>query len=751
MEKVVRLRMRVAIPRPLRRTGFFVSLLCSAVSADAGHVQVRLVESPSLLPVPGVSVSARAVVDGSRRFCVSDDEGVCDLSSLTIGDWIVEARSIAHRDISRPIRVTESPVTVDLQLSALPLKMDEVVVRARADVVRAPAGAVVEQIPLQQRAPSADVPQILQQAAGVDVRRYGGLGAFSSLSIRGSTSEQVQIFLDGVPLNAAAGGGVDLGRVPMGGLETIDVYRGAVPGRFGGNSLGGVVHLRSRPPGGQPRMRLHSQAGSFATRQVSGSVSGRHRQWDGLLLLDHAASDNDFRFFDDNGTQYNLTDDEWTRRRNSDFTSWRGLARIARPVASARLQLSLVADEAQRGLPGIGNYQAHHTRLDSRRTIAEANLYGPLADGALAVRLRGFHSDERVDYRDLQGEVGLGAQHERTHTTSTGLRLEGSRLISGWLGTLFTGLRRERFEPESLLGAGDDAPPSLRWHSSLGVELEPASWRRLSIHVGGQVERLLDDLATDDDDIHSQERVFLGGRLGATLALDDRWTLRAHIGRYSRAPGFLELFGDRGFVQGNADLDSESGRNSDVGLVYQRADAAFVSLLEVTAYDNDVDDLIRFLQNSQRVSRPHNIGRAHLRGIETRANGSIFRRYTWAVGYTWQHAENQSPFTFERGNDLPNTPRHRLHARVSAMLAGVTVASESNHESRHFLDRANLQPIPARTVHTASLRWKIREAFALSGEVRNLTDNQVADLWGYPLPGRAYFLSLDFNHEWSQP
>ena len=32
----------------------------------------------------------------------------------------------------------------------------------------------------------------------------------------------------------------------------------------------------------------------------------------------------------------------------------------------------------------------------------------------------------------------------------------------------------------------------------------------------------------------------------------------------------------------------------------------------------------------------------------------------------------------------------------------------------------------------------------LSWELRNLTDNQVADLWGYPLPGRSYGLSMQY-------
>ena len=52
----------------------------------------------------------------------------------------------------------------------------------------------------------------------------------------------------------------------------------------------------------------------------------------------------------------------------------------------------------------------------------------------------------------------------------------------------------------------------------------------------------------------------------------------------------------------------------DIGLVYRGA--GFLTLAEVVYYRNTVDDLIRFVQNSQYVSRPLNIGRAELRGVE---------------------------------------------------------------------------------------------------------------------------------------
>src|SRR5262245_52611746 len=40
---------------------------------------------------------------------------------------------------------------------------------------------------------------ILAGGVGVHVRQFGGLGAFSAVSIRGSTASEVAFYLDGVP------------------------------------------------------------------------------------------------------------------------------------------------------------------------------------------------------------------------------------------------------------------------------------------------------------------------------------------------------------------------------------------------------------------------------------------------------------------------------------------------------------------------------------------------------------------------
>ena len=227
--------------------------------------------------------------------------------------------------------------------------------------------------------------------------------------------------------------------------------------------------------------------------------------------------------------------------------------------------------------------------------------------------------------------------------------------------------------------------------------------------------------------------------LGAGLAL------KAHNGRYQRAPNFFELFGDRGAVIGNTNLVREQGHNWDLGLVFRGpTDEVGLALAEVVYYHNRVEDLIRFMQNSQRVSRPHNMGRALLRGVETRVEARPLPRLALRGNYAYQRAENRTPFSFERGNDLPNAPRHRLNARVSLDLGRAELYGEFSRESRHFLDRANLRTVPVRALYNLGGTVPLVEGIALSWELRNLTDNQVADLWGYPLPGRSYGLSVRY-------
>ena len=191
--------------------------------------------------------------------------------------------------------------------------------------------------------------------------------------------------------------------------------------------------------------------------------------------------------------------------------------------------------------------------------------------------------------------------------------------------------------------------------------------------------------------------------------------------------------------------------NRDLGLAFKRGAATDTGLAaaEAVFYYNTASDLIRFVQNSQRVSRPENIGGARLRGVELRAQGRLAAALQLRGSYAYQRAENRSRFSYHRGNDLPNAPRHRAHMRLALTRPSGSLHYEVSRESRHFLGRANLRPVPRRVVHNVGGSAALAGGSEISWEVRNLTANQVADLWGYPLPGRAFFISVKQDvYEW---
>ena len=49
--------------------------------------------------------------------------------------------------------------------------------------------------------PGEDLGSALEEVAGTRVRRMGGAGSFTALSLRGSSYRQVEYYLDGLPLN----------------------------------------------------------------------------------------------------------------------------------------------------------------------------------------------------------------------------------------------------------------------------------------------------------------------------------------------------------------------------------------------------------------------------------------------------------------------------------------------------------------------------------------------------------------------
>ncbi|MEC9464981.1 MAG: TonB-dependent receptor plug domain-containing protein, partial [Myxococcota bacterium] len=86
---------------------------------------------------------------------------------------------------------------------------DQVVVTPETDEETGPNALTTLDLE-DDRYQGQDLAAILATQPGLRITRIGGQYSSAYASIRGSTPEQVLVYLDGIPLNAATGGAVDL-------------------------------------------------------------------------------------------------------------------------------------------------------------------------------------------------------------------------------------------------------------------------------------------------------------------------------------------------------------------------------------------------------------------------------------------------------------------------------------------------------------------------------------------------------------
>jgi len=98
------------------------------------------------------------------------------------------------------------------------------------------------------------------------------------------------------------------------------------------------------------------------------------------------------------------------------------------------------------------------------------------------------------------------------------------------------------------------------------------------------------------------------------------------------------------------------------------------------------------------------------------------------------------------GRRLPLRPALQGFARLDWHHRGFRAAADLQAIGDDFLDRANLQRVPDRMLVGASLSWgPAAGGLRFTVEGKNLGDDRVADVGGFPLPGRAVFASCDLR------
>ena len=606
-----------------------------------------------------------------------------------------------------------------------------------------------------------NVGDVLERAAGVQVRNFGDSEDFQTISIRGSTPNQVKVLLDGVSLSRAQSDVVNLADIPMDSVERIEVYRGFTPVRFASSGAASVVNIITRKDTAG-EIGASVTYGSFNTAKISLHGGQMIAGGTATQFLTYRHTDGDFRFRDDTPDPVaNPSGKTVTRTRiNNDQDSADLTLRWTRPVlGEGALTLTGNGYYKDEGTPGPASNHQPLASYEEGRGIFSAALdtgNGTTVSTDLTI-LGEIVRDPKDPVHDIPGlgrppkaenttvAWGTGASHARA--LGRYQLLEGSieTAYEGFDGTYSGTAERlpERWQQRArlALAAGDEIDiPFLR------IVLSP-QLRYESVWNFFDGQALYPPVSNDDLPDGSDESV--DPRFGLRFEPIPELTIKGNIGTYFRPPTFGEMFGDDGLTAANPSLSPETGTNRDIGfLVRPPVPSALRDVtIEYAYFDNDVDDMIVYVASGSRIPRPQNVGSARVSGHELRLEGSGPFGTSVSANYTHQDAENHTPFPEFHGKQIPSLPSDEVYARTTLARTHWSLSYEFDYRSTVYLDQANLlDRSPAYTTHSFSLELRpfLAQDLRLALQLHNVTNEQVSDVVGYPVPGRAFYVTLSY-------
>jgi iron complex outermembrane receptor protein len=606
----------------------------------------------------------------------------------------------------------------------------------------------------------------LSQSVSFHVKSTGGYGSYSTASIRGSSSRQVSVFLDGVPLNPAQSGAVDFADLPVSSLSRVEVYRGFSAFDLSGASIGGVVNLVTQDPSDHGRGRLSASYGSLSTQKYMGSYAISRSGWDVLAVGTALSTKGNFDFLDDNGTPYNKSDDEIVQRINNRLEQREGFVKISHPLGAGTL---VVADQIlyrKQGLPGYSSYQSTTEALSKTHNLLHIAWKDPVAP-SLPLRFSGgvFAVYQRDHFQDRREKTPPAKPDVKNRSISYGANVRWKLPLPEHRLSLrgLVEARKESFRPEEIFTESVEGPEQSRTSLIVTLENEIDLWPgRLRLIPGGRFEKYTDQTgemssgtflfpylrSLQDTSLTHQHAL---GSLSAVATLGAGVRLKGNYGRYHRVPSLMELFGYQGMVLPNPTLKPETGLNHDLGISWDHrfAGGGYVSV-EGAYFWSKVEDLIVWYRWGQGA-RALNIDRARVEGYEIQVTCGEWKGLSFSGNLTGMDAVNTGPVSYAQDKQLPDRPEVAAFGKLVWRRGRASVFYEFDYIGGNYWNSYNGIPpnnedaARIRRLHGAGVTVPLGPAFEVTAEIKNITDERVEDVMGYPMPGRSVYGTVVYS------
>ena len=549
------------------------------------------------------------------------------------------------------------------------------------------------------------IAQALQNLPALEISPLGAFGSNVSYGIRGSSSPQVLVLIDGLPAPGSFSNTVELGNLPTTGVDRIEVVEGGGSTLYGTGAIGGIINVitqRASSDGATLR------SGSFG--ENAAAIDTQHVQ------LYRAVAQNGFAL---PGGGVRPDSDYQTTALHANITHRFG-------AFDAVLRAGLESDHL--GAPGPDAFLSPTSREDDVNNNADLTLTRKTAQAQTTVQLGAtrqsvqFSCDAATDANCFFSYPALDTESRVDFNARNVVAAANSQLQYGV--DLSRGTVRSDAGSTAFLAPGASPVDVQALAQSAAYAQE-----RWSAHWGGAYAGL-----------RAERDGSLGGEFspsaGFIVHLSGDASLKGNLATAFRAPNASELYFP-GY--GVPTLQPERAKVADLSIV----DSRLFGGATLGWFTNRTNDLIQYDLNTFALDQ---ITHAFVQGFTLDVRTPALHGITASLNATdLYRAEN-----VDTGARLANDPVFAANLRldylagnspsiVDSLGVAIRLAGE-----RGFIDRAAPlfdQP-EAYTNVDAYVRLRASRNLLLSLRGYNLGNERYAATGGYPMPGRAFMLEL---------
>ncbi|MHA7859540.1 MAG: TonB-dependent receptor plug domain-containing protein [Henriciella sp.] len=540
-------------------------------------------------------------------------------------------------------------------------------------------------------------------APGVTVNSNGAFGGVASVRIRGASSEQTLVLIDGVAVNdtSSPGGGFNFARLDTENIERIEVLKGPQSTLWGTDAIGGVVSIITKRPEEGLGGSAFAEYGSFNTFRGGASVGNATETGDFRLAITGTSSDGISKADENNG--------------NTEDDAYEALTLSAKGGLNLGGDLRLAADvlwtDAEAEFDSFSG--------QAQGSVADGDEVSETEELSANVSLTGSLFDDRLENLVLIGYSDI--TRENISNGAPSFSAEGDRVLYRYQGTL-------NINDQNTLAFGAEREET----AARGEDISIDGLFALYEFKPNEKVTLTGGLRMDDHERFGSETT---GRVAAAYNPTDSLTLRASWGQGFKAPTiFQTTFFCCGATAPNADLQAETSEAFDIGLDWRSPDGKAEA--GITYFDQDTENQITF---SFAVGGYENIAEVASQGVELYGLYRLTDWLTVSADYAYIDAENGD------GEPLVRLPEHSGDLTVSVdpdgPMSGAVLLRYNGEEQN-----TNGTTLESWTRVDVTGSYDLNESVELFGRIENLFDEEYQQILGYGTPDLSGYLGIRLRY-----